>query len=409
TEYSLRLLFLDEGKDSYSDMAVAYRDYLMDGGLTADAGQEAIAVDLFMTVAEEGLLFATQRTVTTLAQAGEILDALAEAGTGGMQVSLKGWSRGGYGCTPDCLPVEGAVGTARELTELMRKAEEMDSTLSLTANFIEAARRGSGYSRRNDVVYLSNYAILTDTEEEHFILSPDSVREHFDAFLKAASPMKISGLRFERMGQYISYNYNSGHYYTTAMTLDMYKDMLTRAKEAFGHVSAQGGAIWMAPYVSLMTEIPYTDSGYQFTTRAVPFYQIVMHGLRDYTGTPGNLSSDLEREVLRWVEMGYLPYFELTWGSTEQLMYTGYQRLFTARYTAWLDEVAEIARAYTTGELKALRTALIMEHTEVASDVYRIRYDNGMTVYVNYNEAGVRADGLVIPAMTYRVVKEGME
>ena len=141
----------------------------------------------------------------------------------------------------------------------------------------------------------------------------------------------------------------------------------------------------------------------------MPFYQIVMHGLRDYTAVPGNLSSDLDREKLRWVEMGYMPYFELTWGSTEELMYTDYQSLFTAQYTAWIDEVAEIARAFSEGDLKAVRTALIIKHECLAADLYKVTYDNGCVVYVNYSNEAMEADGLTIPAKDYLVVKEGVQ
>lgn len=406
-DYSVRLMFLPEGKNTYSDMAVAYRDYLMKGGLTANVGEQAVAVDLFMSAPEEGLLFDTQRTVTTLEEAGLILDELAKAGVSSAKLSLKGWAKGGYGSIPDRLPVEGAVGSNKELTSLMQKAADMGSEMSLTMNIVEADADTRGYSKRNDVVYLSNYAILTDPEEETFILSPEVIREKYDAFAQKAEKLTVGGLRFERMGQYIPFNYNRGRYYTTAQTLEIYKQLLQDAKARYGAVSIQGGAIWAAPYVDLMTEVPYEDSGFQFTTQPVPFYQIVMHGLREYTGTPGNLSSDLEREFLRWVEMGYMPYFELTWDSTEALMYTEYQSLFTARYTAWIDEVAQIAKAFSEGELSELRRAMILEHTRVANEMYRIRYDNGMTVYVNYSEADAQADGLTIPAKDYLVVKEG--
>lgn len=47
-DYAVRLLFLPEGKDTYSDMAVTYRDYLMQRGLTADVGEQTIAIDLFL-------------------------------------------------------------------------------------------------------------------------------------------------------------------------------------------------------------------------------------------------------------------------------------------------------------------------------------------------------------------------
>lgn len=409
TDYSMRLLFLDEGKGSYSDMAVRYRDYLLTGGLVPALNEQAIAIDLFMSAPEDGLLFDTQRTVTTLEEAGAILDALSDVGVKGAQVSLKGWASGGYGNNPVRMPVEGAVGSARELTALMEKAAAMNDRLSLTANFLEATDGAGGFSRRNDVVYLSNYAILTDPEEEHFILSPDAAREKLDALLRKADGLGVTGLRFERMGQYLTFNYNSGHAYTSAQTMEIYRDMLNRARDAFGHVSVQGGALWLAPYADLLTEIPCEDSGFQFTSKAVPFYQMVMHGLRDYTGTPGNLSSDLEREALRWVELGYMPYFELTFDSTEALMYTNYQGLFTAQYTAWIDEVAEIYQAFSTGDLASLRTALMLEHTTVAQNVSRVRYDNGMTVYVNYNDEAVEADGWSIPGRDYLIVKEGLD
>ncbi len=410
TDYSLRLMFLPEGQDGYSAMAVAYRDYLLnEKGLERRVNDQALAVDLFMSAPEKGLLFDTQRTVTTLSQAGEILDAMKEAGVGGAQVSLKGWARGGYGMTPDRLPVEGAVGSAKELTALMEKAAGMDSVLSLTANFVEANADSRGYSKRNDVVYLSNYAILTDPEEETFILSPETIYAKFAAFRKDAARLGVTGLRLERMGQYIANNYNNPRYCATAQGLEYYKQILAEARDAFGHVSAQGGAVWMAPYVELMTEVPYQDSGFQFTTASVPFYQMVMHGVRDFTGEPGNLSSDLDREVLRWVEMGYMPYFELTYGGTEALMYTSYQSLFTAQYTAWMDQLARISKAFTQGDLAELRTALMMSHERVAPDVAKVAYDNGMTVYVNYSEQPVTVDGRSIPAMDYVVVKEGRQ
>ena len=406
-DYAVRLLFLPEGKATYSDMAVAYRDYLMEGGLTPNVGEQAVAIDLFMSAPEEGLLFDAQRTVTTLEEAGDIMDAFAAAGVEQVQYSLKGWAKGGYGSTPDRLPVEGAVGTAKELTALMDKAAAVGSTLSLTANFVEADADSRTYSKRNDVVYLSNYAILTNPEEDTFILSPNVIREKYDAFAARAQSLLVGGVRFERVGQYIPFNYSRSRYYTSAQTLALYQQMLEDAKAQFGQVSVQGGAVWAAPYVDLMTDVPYDDSGFQFTTEAVPFYQIVMHGLREYTGAPGNLSSDLDREFLRWVEMGYMPYFELTWGSTEDLMYTDYQSLFTAQYTTWIDEVASIYAAFAEGDLKAVRTALMTEHVKLGSDLVRVTYDNGMIVYVNYAEKEAQADGLTIPAKDYLVAKEG--
>ncbi|MBR3764038.1 MAG: hypothetical protein IKK57_05735 [Clostridia bacterium] len=410
TDYALRLMFLPAGQCTYSDMAVAYRTYLLEEqGFERRTSGQSVAIDLFMTAPEEGLLFDVQRTVTTLEEAAAIMDAMAERGVTDVVYALKGWSRGGYGSTPNRFPVEGAVGSNRELTALTEKASAMGSRLLLTVDFVQASKDSWGYSRRNDVVYLSNYSILTNKEEELFILSPEAMLEKYAAFGKQAVKLAVDGVRFEFVGRCVTFNYNSGHYHTSAQALETYRQMLTEAADRIGFVSVEGGNIATAQHADMLTDVPYEDSGFQFTTTAVPFYQIVMHGVRDYTATPGNLSSDLDREVLRWVEMGYMPYFELTWGSTEDLMYTDYQHLFTAQYTAWIDEVAEIAAAFTTGDMAQVRNALMMRHECVADGVYRVTYDNGCIVCVNYNDAEVLVDGLTVPAMDYIVVKGGAQ
>jgi len=71
--------------------------------------------------------------------------------------------------------------------------------------------------------------------------------------------------------------------------------------------------------------------------------------------------------------------------------------------------VAEISAAFTTGDLKDVRNALIMKHECIAPDVYRVQYDNGSVVYVNYGSEDAAADGLTVPAMDYLVVKEGAQ
>lgn len=410
TDYALRLLFLPAGQCTYSDMAVAYRTYLLED---CDFGRmstgKTVAIDLFMSAPEDGLLFDTQRTVTTLKEASAIMDEMQQRGVTGVQYALKGWSKGGYGNTPDRFPVEGSVGSNKALAELMNKAADMGNGLMLTVNFVQADKDSWGYSKRNDVIYLSNYAILTNEEEDTFLLSPEAMRAKFDAFAKTAVKLQVGGVRFEFVGRCVTFNYNNGHYHTSAQALDVYEGMLADAAAKLQVVSVEGGNIATARLAHLMTNVPYEDSGYQFTTTSVPFYQMVMHGVRDYTATPGNLSSDLDREMLRWVEMGYMPYFELTWGSTEDLMYTDYQSLFTAQYTAWIDEVAEISAAFATGDLAQVRTALMMRHECVAAGVYKVTYDNGCVVIVNYNDQDAAVDGLTIPAMDYIVVKEGAQ
>jgi hypothetical protein len=123
----------------------------------------------------------------------------------------------------------------------------------------------------------------------------------------------------------------------------------------------------------------------------------------EYAGEPGNLSSDLEREVLRWVEMGYTPFFELTYDNTEELMYTNYQSLFSAEYTAWRERVAWAAKQFTESPLSELHDQLIVRHERLSDTLVKVTYESGAAVYVNYADNPAKADGMVIEARSWKV------
>ena len=403
-DYQMRILFLEEDNPDYNVMALTWRDYLLANGIIEKHGQKpSVAIDLFMNAPEEGLLFDIPRTVTTLSQAEEILRSLDQLGIGNIRASIKGWTADGYGKTPDRFPISGAVGNDEDLKRLLETAHSLGATVSLTVNFLEAASDQRGYSHRNDVVYTGNHTILTNQDETVFMLSPDVAETKLTAFLQKASAFRLDGLRFERMGKYVPYNYGARRLLTAEDSLAIYRRMTDKAKAAFGKAEAEGGNTSLLGMADFFTDVPYEDFGYQITTCPVPFYQIALHGLVEYSGRPGNLSSDLEREVLRWVEMGYTPFFELTYDNTEELMYTNYQSLFSAQCTAWQDRVAWAAAQFTEGPLAELHGQLITEHRRLSDTLVRVTYENGAKVYVNYASQPAEADGVTVDAMSWAV------
>ncbi|MBQ7656903.1 MAG: hypothetical protein IJI53_04925 [Clostridia bacterium] len=405
TDYQLRILFLEEENPDYSVMACAWRDYLLQNGVvTKKESQPTVAIDLFMNAPEEGLLFDIPRTVTTLSQAEEILRSLDSLGVKNIRASLKGWTADGYGKTPDRFPLSGAIGNDNDLERLIDTAHSLGATVSLTANFLEAASDQRGYSHRNDVVYTGNHTIITDLEETVFMLSPDVANSKLNSFLEKANGFDLDAVRLERIGKYVAYNYSSRRYTTATQSLDIYGGMTDAVKTAFGSAEAEGGDTSLLGHADFFTDVPYDDAGYQFTTASVPFYQIALHGLVEYAGRPGNLSSDLEREVLRWVEMGYTPFFELTYDNTEELMYTNYQSLFSAEYTAWQERVAWAAKQFTEGPLAELHHQLIVEHRKLSDTLFKVTYENGTAVYVNYAAEPAQADGVEIAAQSWAAV-----
>ena len=307
-DHQIRILFPETEDPSYSDMACAWREYLLDTGRAQrkTGSENRLLLDIFMTSSEEGLLFDTPRTVTTLEQAEAILTALNDAGVAHIRASLKGWTKGGYGAVPDRFPISSSVGSAKELRRLIEKAHDMDIEILLTVNVTEASDEEHTYSKRNDVVYTGNRVILTNKDETMMMLSADVAKEKLDELIEEAKELAPDGLRIERIGMSVGYNYWSKHVMSAAQTLAAYCAMLDDTRAAFGRAEAEGGNAGLLGHADLFTNVPYEDHGYQVASYSVPFYQIALHGIVDYAARPGNLSSDLDREVLRWVEMGYL-------------------------------------------------------------------------------------------------------
>lgn len=96
-------------------------------------------------------------------------------------------------------------------------------------------------------------------------------------------------------------------------------------------------------------------------TGTFPFVQMVLHGSVAYTNDAGNLSSDFDRQLLRWLELGYTPHFVLTYNNAEKLKYTGYNHLFTSRYDRHADKLDKAYALYTDA-LSKVTGAYMVSH-----------------------------------------------
>ncbi len=397
--------FFEKGETTYSDMAVAYREYLTEElGVEPKVEQDSIptSLDLFMGIKEEGLLYDEFKVVTTFEQAQEIIDRMSKEGVHSLEIQLKGWTKDGYGMEPVMFPVNSKVGGSKGLKELLEYAKNKDVKIILEANFLEAKAEAGGFSQRDDVIYLGNKTLFSNFDETLFLMSPTTAKENLEQFIEDSEDYEISGISFYSMGQYLLYNYNSDDTVTATQCMKIWQDMMQMSRDSYGKTVVQGGNSYALTVADKVTDIPYEDSGYQITTKSVPFYQIALHGLVEMTGQAGNLSSDMDREKLKWVEYGYTPYFELTYSGSEGLMYTDYNTLFSSTYTDWLEIAAEINSEFNEN-LKDVWTSYIVDHEELQDEVYKVTYDNGIVIYVNYNDKDVTVDNVEVKAEDYTV------
>lgn len=408
-DFSVVYKILEEEDSDYSGMARVYRDYLVETGQLVQKDRDEaypLSLDIFMGIIEEGMLLNKFQTVTTFEQAQSMLEGLAEEQVNDLEVQLKGWTKSGYYSEPKQFPVNKSVGGEEGLKALSNYALNNDIELYLEANFLEARGEQKGYSKRDDVIYTGNRMILTDKENTVFLLSPEVVRANYETFIEKANHYNLHGLSLYGMGKTVYYNYNTKNTVSISTCKEEWGRILEDNNNTFTSTITQGGNQYVLPYVDKVTQIAHEDIGYQFTSESVPFYQMVVHGYVDYIGQQGNLSNNLDRLKLKWIEYGYLPYFELTWESAEKLMYTEYNSLFTSKFEEWKQTVVDIYKEMEES-CKAIRNATMEQHTKLDENVYSMAYSNGTVIYVNYGSQDYKQDQLVVPALGYIVSKEG--
>lgn len=390
---------LDGDNADYSGMAEVYRDYLNENKLLnkTDCGTQPLALSVFMGAYEDRALFSKYMTTTTYDQAAEIVSELTEAGIESINLTLNGWNKGGYRASVMPAEFNGKYGSREELRNIAEKSgggvsvylkqdyTYFDSDVSSFSKGKDIAYQGTGLSAQDENIYLPNITGLFTRYLSRF--------NEFAGEYGCGTALVGTGSQL-----YTDYNSNS--------------PMTRRESEAYitGWFAENSdtplmteGNMYMLKYTDGIINVPDDDSGYPMTDEGIPFYQMVVHGSIPYSSeTCGNLSANLERLKLKWIEYGYCPTFEVTYSSSSDLKYTDYNELYSSKFSNWKEEIAEI---YEEISGLGVSGAEMVKHEKLAENVYKVTYSNGTVITVNYGSTDFSADGQTVKAESYTVRK----
>lgn len=129
---------------------------------------------------------------------------------------------------------------------------------------------------------------------------------------------------------------------------------------------------------------------------AVPFVQIILHGIVEFTYDEINLSSDNKVALLKCVEYGAVPGYVLTNTSLDNS--DKYNALFSVdeNLNSMYDAYAEVAPV-----LNDLRGSRITDHYAVMPGVYCTEYESTTRIYVNYTDSSVTVSGITVEPLNF--------
>ncbi len=419
-----RYFFTDN--DSYVELANIYGQYLRrDPELRNETASADIPVNVELIgaidkkVPKLGMPVKSVVALTTFDQAGAIIDELKDSGIRDLNVRMTGWANGGV-----WQKVLTGVHTLNELggDGGMKKliAHASDKGVNLFFDGISCFAYDSGLfdgflpfqnaarftTREQAIIY--NYDIVTYQQSDwsgmdpYYLVRPEFAQKCADKLINALKDRGAAGVAFRDIGNLLSADYYAQNTVTREQVKEMNINTLRDAVAKGLKISIKEGNNYAIPYADMITDMNLTGNTYAIIDRRIPFYQIAIHGMKDYTGESINLAGDFQTALLECAEYGAGLNFTFMKEDTPVLQDSKYSCYRAAAYDRWKDILTPVILRYQT-EMAGLNRQAITGHDQLSKEVSVTEYADGTKVYVNYSNRDYKDGGTVIPARDYKV------
>ena len=418
---TVRYFILQNNNDfNFVDFATFYRDYLMDNGVLTRSQAETTPFYVEFPgafarrVSMAGIPVKRRLSLTSFEEAELILKHLVDNGVDGIKARYIGWANGGLWNQPfDDVSLISSMGRERDLNNLLTYADAngieffFDIPVDLVAETrflhdfnhrLDAARRLDRFIAVTGPIDISQQ-IMTTT---HIILSPHTTLRYWNSFIEGFN--KNARISLGNMGAKLPSDFRVDDVTTRERTELIYKDIFQSALDSTGSIMVETGNIYSWPYTSDIIGLPSAGSNFIGQGTSVPFVQMVLHGSINYAYTPLNISVDMDFDILRAVETGAGLYVQMMYAEDRIFVDTFFETMFfSLNYEHRINEYITAYRR-VAGALNHISNAIMIDHEVPMPGVAVVRYDNGVTIYVNYNRNDVLIEDVHINARDFTVL-----
>jgi len=410
----IRYYLLDTDQADYAGMASRYREYLME-----EKGLERIqptSQDIPMYVSiigadtQPGVITDRYVKATTFSEAMQMLQELYGLGVSNMHVTYHGWQKGGYSALGGYLGVDKRIGGVDGLKHFIEFAHSLDIPVHLAVNYGFNNTHANGFVARYHATRdLSGtiWSARLDNGTELYEVSKKFILQSVKDDLDDLSGLGIDGLLLEGVGTYVHTDYNTRFGGMRAEVLRTDQEILSTVKSKIDSLQLTDALFYTIGEVDHMNWMNDDYSYDLFSARAVPFAQIVLHGLITYTSSPENMRYEYGQDFLKDIEYGAYPSFEFTKAMSADLTGLYMYGAPNSSFDDWKADAVEQYQRYNE-VFATLQDQFIIDHKQLAEGVFVTVYEDGTSVYVNYNSADRTVDGRTVQAMGYTVVKGEM-
>ena len=411
---------------SYVDMAKAYQKYLFAGQKKVDNKETPVAVEIVGAVDKVQQVLGMPKKMpyklTSFNKAGKIINEIDELGIKNVQYKLSGFINGGV--KQKMLKKFKFVRQLGGKAGFKKMQESVKNTsgklyLDATVQYAYNSKLRDGFFRYRDparfandeVCELNEYSLIwygkDEKKDEYYLLRPSNIDYASEVLIKNAMKYELDGISYRDNGYHLSGDYNDSPNKRVSRANARIQQMerMKEAKENGLNVAINFGNDYALKETDLITNMTLHGNSYAIIDRHIPFYEIALHGYKNFTGVPINLGYESDQIILESAESGAGLYFSFMEESEKALQETLYTEYYAACFDTWKDKFEKIYKRYDS-ELGPVKNSVIIDHEFLEDDVTVTTYDNNYQVFVNFGYVDYTDDdGLYIPARDYKVLK----
>lgn len=414
-DWEVRYNFLANDDADYSGMAMVYRDFLIETdqlhqSSVMDWDAPPVGLEYLMGALSSRSSFVKEYiTMTRFSDIQDDLEELSSNGINNVLVSMYGWKEASWKTSPAPTVINGSVGGVKGLQHLSEYAKNKNVLLSLEQegqwvqlSAINSAIASVGTMRGKSLIPFETYGwyILNPLYYYNWQMDP-----------KAGEIVKYKNFGVNCLTTNQSaliYDYNQYGTVNRAKAAGLTRKVGETSQKELGYAAGYAVDSYMLGAIDWNMYLYPENSGYSFTDEDVPFYQMVMHGSIAYTSSGNNYNYNDTFENLRYIEYGYLPFYSLTEETPFELLSSGYTDFKSSVSSEWMERIIAMCKDYQEN-LYDVWNGVMKEHTRLSETLSKVHYltreGKDVYVYVNYAQAEASADGVTIPAESYKVVR----
>lgn len=390
-----RYVFLEEQAD-YVGVAKKYRSFLekkydFEDSKKQNDNQIPMKIDFITNEMKEDSLGLEEVVLTTYENAAEVVNQLQEKGYTTLDITFKTFNKEKWQYGINSFNSLGGKNKLREVLDGFKR-DNVDFNY-----YVDYSK--SYFNATQFAAYKMNRSTFTILNSENEMMAYLNNPKYYSNFIKKdiefLNDFSIDSLAVDGLNTNIFTHFDQDNYTNSLTNMANTSHLLEYLTENEIKISLYSPNAYLYPYLNKHFDTPYFSSNLSFADETVPLLQLILSGQTEMYSTYLNNASNDQKAALKLIEFGLYPSFLMTDESAYKLKETPSNNISVSEYR-YLENRMENYYQSINSVLSEVIGEEMVDHKIVEEGIVNIRYSNGKTIWINYNDRDYKNEEIEI-------------